>query len=123
MTRTFLIIQVPLLFLVLLIGVFVDRAHVPDVVIGFLLSFGFVLISIVVLERTWKFKDNAFLKAFWVSMLARFAGIIVLLIIIYGATKIDEIYFTVSFIISYLCHSITEMIFINKILKKGSNTV
>ena len=41
-------------------------------------------------------------------------------IVDFKTTKIDEIYFTVSFIISYLCYSITEMIFIHKILKKGS---
>lgn len=123
MIRSYLLTQLPLLLIFAIVSFIIPRAHILDVFFGFFLSFIFVFISVVTLDRTWKTSDNTFIKTFWGTMFARFAGIIIVLIIIYGATKIDEIYFTVSFIISYLCHSITEIIFINKILKKGSNTV
>ncbi|MBO6793752.1 MAG: hypothetical protein JJ895_07575 [Balneolaceae bacterium] len=123
MIRSYFLAQIPLLIIYGVAGFLIPRAHVVDIFFGYLISFVFVFVSVVALERTWKLNDNTFMNVFWGTLFARFVGIIIVLIIIYGATKIDEIYFTVSFIISYLCHSITEIIFINKILEKGSNTV
>ncbi len=123
MIRSYFLAQIPLLIIFGIVGFLIPRTHILDIFTGYLISFVFVFVSVVALERTWKLNDNTFMNVFWGSTFARFVGIIIVLVLIYGATKIDEIYFTVSFIISYLCHSITEIIFINKILKKGSNTV
>lgn len=88
---------------------------------------GVLLSSIAISSSAWifdKFKNapsKVFTKVFFISTLIRFFLILALFGILVGVTKIDEIYFTVSFIISYLCQSVTEIIFINKILQKSSS--
>ncbi len=88
---------------------------------GFLLSLLSVLVSSWIIERFWEAEFNQFNKIFFFSLFIRFIVVVGVLALLLGVTKIDEIYFTVSFIISYLCHSITEMIFFNKILQKQSS--
>lgn len=85
---------------------------------------GVMLSAIFVSSSAWIFDafknaDNRlFTKIFFFSTAVRFLLVLALFGILIGVTKIDEFYFTVSFIISYLCQSVTEMIFINKILQK-----
>ncbi len=92
---------------------------------GLVLGVGLSAISIHVsawiLEAFWDKEWNQFNKVFFLSLVGRFFIVVLLLGILLGTTKIDEIYFTVSFIISYLCYSITEMIFFTKILEKKSS--
>lgn len=84
---------------------------------------GVLLSSIFVVSSAWVFdtfggiSSQRFMKIFFASTAIRFVLVLVLFGILLGFTEIDEIYFTVSFIISYLCQSVTEMIFINKILQ------
>lgn len=89
------------------------------VVCGTLLSGIFIVSSAWILEFFKHAESRLFLKVFFISMGLRFMLVLVLFGILLGVTKIDEIYFTVSFIISYLCQSVTEMIFLNKILQKS----
>lgn len=89
---------------------------------GFFLSLIFVISSTIIVEKFWNSDEPTFFKAFILSIPLRFFIVLTVFAILLLVTKIDEIYFTVSFIISYLYHSITETIFINKILKKGSST-
>ncbi|MCH2449076.1 MAG: hypothetical protein MK198_02905 [Gracilimonas sp.] len=85
---------------------------------------GVMLSTIFVSSSAWifdSFKDvenSLFTQIFFFSIAVRFLLVLALFGILLGATKIDEFYFTVSFIISYLCQSVTEMIFLNKILQK-----
>lgn len=88
---------------------------------GILLSAMSIHVSAWVLEAFWEREWEIFNKAFFLSLIGRFFLVIIVLGILLGRTKIDEIYFTVSFIISYLCYSITEMIFFTKILEKKSS--
>ena len=88
---------------------------------GVFLSAASIHVSAWILEAFWDTEWNQFNKIFFFSLIGRFVVVVLVLIILLGATKIDEIYFTVSFIISYLCYSITEMIFFTKILEKKSS--
>lgn len=88
---------------------------------GFLLSAIFIASSAWVIDFFWEAENKLFIQVFFFSMAIRFILILIVFGILLGVTKIDEIYFTVSFIISYLYQSVTEMIFINKILQKRSN--
>ncbi|MTI89649.1 MAG: hypothetical protein FH748_16990 [Balneolaceae bacterium] len=90
-----------------------------SVLSGALLSSIFVLSSAWILDHFKNAESRLFIKVFFISMGVRFLLVLVLFIFLVGATKIDEIYFTVSFIISYLYQSVTEMIFLNKILQKS----
>ncbi|GAB5408687.1 MAG: hypothetical protein BalsKO_10520 [Balneolaceae bacterium] len=88
--------------------------------IGFSLSFVSILISAWVLDAFWDREWVIFSKVFFFSLFGRFLSVLIIITILLGIIKIDEIYFTVSFIISYLCNSIIEMILFNKILDKKS---
>jgi len=99
----------------------IEKFELFAVATGFLLSFLFVISSTLIINKFWKREEPTFLKAFIFSIPIRFFIVLSVFIILLVITKIDEIYFTVSFIISYLYHSITETIFINNILDKGSS--
>lgn len=87
---------------------------------GYFLSTIFVLSSAWVVDYFGKADNSAFMKAFLLSTVIRFAFVLLSFGILLSVTKIHEIFFTVSFIISYLFHSVTEMIYINKILRSSS---
>ena len=95
--------------------------------IAMALGAGYFLGSISLIISCWvidHFRDSSskvFMRVFFRSLIIRFIATLSLFAIIIDLTKIDEIYFTVSFIISYLCQSVTEMIFYNKILQRNSS--
>ena len=84
---------------------------------AYLLSFLFVASNFLVIQRL-RGADNAkFYWQFFLSLGLRFLLVLVALVVILKAIKIHQIYFTVSFIISYIFHSVIEIILINKILE------
>lgn len=85
---------------------------------GVMLSATFVSSSAWVFDTFKNAENRLFTQIFFFSIVVRFLLVLALFGILLGVTKIDEFYFTVSFIISYLCQSVTEMIFLNKILQK-----
>jgi putative flippase GtrA len=91
------------------------------VLTGIMLSCVFVVSSAWVFDTFRESETDTFIKIFFFSTATRFLLVLILFGILLGVTKIDEIYFTVSFIISYLCQSVTELIFINKILQKSGS--
>lgn len=88
---------------------------------GVMLSAIFVSSSAWIFDTFKNVENRLFTQIFFFSIAVRFLLVLALFGILLGATKIDEFYFTVSFIISYLCQSVTEMIFLNKILQKSSS--
>ena len=112
--------QILVLIFLFALSFYFDNYKIWAVFLGYTLSLLFVLSSFIVIYKFWNSKDTVFFKAFLFSIPIRFFIVLTTFAILIKTTKIDEIYFTVSFIISYLCESITEKIFIHKILKKGS---
>ncbi|MEQ9266100.1 MAG: hypothetical protein RLN81_12805 [Balneolaceae bacterium] len=88
---------------------------------GLILSSISILVSAWIIDHFWEKEWEVFGKVFFLSLIVRFVVVLIFFAIILKVIKIDEIYFTVSFIISYLCYSITEMIFFNKFLEKKSS--
>jgi hypothetical protein len=109
------------LTLALLSPIFLPIDPAVAVICGFLLSLIFIFSSAWVLDNFWNADSKLFLKVFFFSMVIRFILVLAAMGILLGLTKIDEIYFTVSFIISYLYQSITEMIFFNQLLQNKSS--
>ena len=107
--------------LIILSFLILDVNQSAGVLAGVTLSLGSILVSAWVIDSFFRREWSSFSKAFFLSIIGRFIFVLILFAILLGATKIDEIYFTVSFIISYLCYSMTEMIFFNKILVEKSN--
>jgi len=97
----------------------VDEAKAMAIFSGYFLSTIFVLSSAWVVDYFGRADNNVFMKAFFLSTIIRFVFILLAFGILLSVTKIHEIFFTVSFIISYLFQSVTEMIFINKILRSS----
>lgn len=84
---------------------------------GYTLGLFAVMIHLVSSSISKKMDDN-FLKVYLISLLVRFLIVCILFILILVVTKIDEFSFTVSFIISYIFHSVNEVIFLNHKLSK-----
>lgn len=109
------------LVLVIIASFFVQFSDKIAIFAGFFVSLAFVFSSAWVINKFWDGDSALFIKVFFFSMAIRFLLLVVVTLILLGITKIDEIYFTVSLIFSYLYHSVTEMIFVNqKLLKKSS---
>lgn len=89
-------------------------------VAGTLLSALFILSSAWVVDTFSSASDADFIHVFFLALIVRFLVVLSLFTILLVAVKINEILFTVSFIISYLYNSVTETIFINKFLHKSS---
>ena len=109
------------IFILPLIGLnflILQEAQAVAIFCGFILSSMFVFSSAWVVEQFWDIDSIEFTKIYFFSMAVRMLLIIICMGILLGLTKIDEMYFTVSLIISYLYQSVKEMIFINKILLK-----
>lgn len=105
-------------FLILLgITSFLGREYYGAASIGFLLSFLFVGSNLFVIKRIRKEKSSNFITRFYLSLGIRFLLVLVALVMILETIKINQIYFTVSFIISYIFHSVIEIISINKLLE------
>jgi len=61
--------------------------------------------------------QDKFITYFHAGLFIRFLAVIALFIILLLVTNLDEFSFTVSFIISYIFHSVNEVIFLNQKLK------
>lgn len=94
-----------------------DPQYYLAVSVGYLLSFIFVGSNIFVIKRIKTEKSANFITQFYISLGVRFLLVLVALVVILKAIKIHQIYFTVSFIISYIFHSVIEIILINKLLE------
>ena len=105
-------------FLIILgITFLLGQHHYLAVSVGFLLSFLFVGSNFFVIKRIKTEKSSNFITRFYLSLGIRFLLVLVALVVIYETIKIHQIYFTVSFIISYIFHSVIEIISINKLLE------
>ncbi len=58
--------------------------------------------------------EKQFVQVYYLSLFIRFLMVIALFIFILLTTKIDEFSFTVSFIFSYIFHSVNEVILLNR---------
>ena len=81
---------------------------------GYLLGMLAVAIHLVTSLVTNRKNNVSFFRHYYISLLLRFLIVCLFFILILTMIKIDEFSFTVSFIISYLFHSVNEVIFLNK---------
>lgn len=84
---------------------------------GYFLGLFAVIIHLVSASIN-KEADENFLRLYFISLFVRFLIVCLLFILILAVTKIHEFSFTVSFIISYIFHSVNEVIFLNYKLSK-----
>lgn len=84
---------------------------------AYLLSFVFTGSNYVVIRKINTGSDTYFYRIFLVSLALRFLLVLAALYLALKVIKFHHIYFTVSFVISYIFHSVIEIIFLNKTLE------
>jgi len=99
------------------LSILLGQQYYLAVSVGYLLSFLFVGSNFFVIKRIKTEKSSNFITWFYISLGIRFLLVLVALVVILKTIKIHQIYFTVSFIISYIFHSVIEIILINKLLE------
>jgi len=82
--------------------------------LGYMLGLTAVLIHLFSSIFNQNSSEERFTTVYIFSLLIRFLIVCTIFILILLTTKIDEFSFTVSFIISYIFHSVNEVIFLNR---------
>jgi hypothetical protein len=88
-----------------------------EVISAYFLSFLFVGTNFIGIKNFERKTNTAFYKRFLTVLALRFVFVIVAIVILLKTIKFHQIYFTVSFIISYILHSVIEIISINQLLQ------
>lgn len=104
--------------LVLSPSLFVGYSSAIGWVSGYLLGAMGVVIHLLIVFKIKHIGHDHFFKFYYGGLFLRFLLLICLMIFILVLTKIEQISFTVSFIISYILHSVVEIILLNKELAK-----
>lgn len=84
---------------------------------AYLLSFVFTGSNYAVIRKINSGSYPYFYRIFLVSLALRFLLVLTVLYLALKVIKFPHIYFTVSFVISYIFHSVIEIIFLNKTLE------
>jgi drug/metabolite transporter (DMT)-like permease len=82
--------------------------------VGYLLGLTAVIIHLFSSIFNQKTSEERFTTVYFFSLFIRFLIVCAIFILVLLTTKIDEFSFTVSFIISYIFHSVNEVIFLNR---------
>jgi hypothetical protein len=81
---------------------------------GYLLGLTAVVIHLLSSVFNQNASEERFTTVYFFSLFVRFLIVCTIFILVLLTTKIDEFSFTVSFIISYIFHSVNEVIFLNR---------
>lgn len=111
-----------ILVILVAFGLLLTSRSLFAMVLGYLLSYLFVLSNFFVVRKIHMENQERFFKLFFGALAGRFLAILLLFSLVLIALKIDQIFFTVSFIISYIFYSVIEIIFINKIVENQKNS-
>jgi len=95
------------------LAVSVPEISAASWITGHLLGFLTVFLHLVSSKIFGRKDGKKFLKAYYWSLFLRFLAVCALYALIILWTEIEEISFTFSFVISYLFHSVIEVIFLN----------
>lgn len=88
---------------------------------SYLIAFVFVGSALWILDKSWHINANKFLLIYYLSTIARFLILIVLIAVSLSRIKFDQMFFTVNLIISYLYNSIIEFLLIHHRIRKDSS--
>lgn len=92
-------------------------SQMGEVVLAYILSFIFIASNFFAIRNFQNKTHEIFYRRFLIILALRFAFVLLALVFILKVIKFHQIYFTVSFIISYILHSVIEIILISKILQ------
>ncbi|HLR90751.1 MAG TPA: hypothetical protein VK040_07315 [Balneolaceae bacterium] len=81
---------------------------------GYMLGLLMVIIHLIMSIYNKNSPKEKFNKVYLINLALRFLIVCAFFVLILIATNIDEFTFTVGFVISYLFHSVNEVIFLNR---------
>jgi drug/metabolite transporter (DMT)-like permease len=87
---------------------------------GYLLGFLAVALHYIMSLFTKKISDQYFMWYYFGGLFLRFLIVLGLFLLLIISGKFDQLSFTVSFLISYIFHSVIDMILLNKKLTNQS---
>ena len=114
----FLLAQIPFLVALIFIGYWILPGYQSETLIAYLIALVFVGGAMLVWVRFWTISTQNFIKVYYTTTLIRFFMVILLLFISLLTIKIEQMFFTVNFIISYLYQSVIELLLIHHRLLK-----
>ena len=98
----------------LILAYSIPEVSIYSWVTGHLLGLFAVLFHLLSSSYSGKKSGKKFLKTYFWSLFLRFLVVCILFALIIIWTNIEEISFTFSFVISYLYHSVIEVVLLNK---------
>lgn len=105
-------------FLILITSFFLPDYMKTGWLVGYSVGFLAMLFHIINFHFSAGKPGIKFISYYYAGLFIRFMVVCGIFIFLLVMTKIDEFSFTVSFIISYLLHSIIEVIFLNQKLSE-----
>lgn len=108
-----------IVYLVVALGL--PGQSIPGLITGYFLGTAAVVLHYVTTSYLRKVDGDKFYIFFFLSLFVRFMFVGGVFIFLLVTTKIDHLSFTVSFIISYIFHSVIDVILINQKLSKQSD--
>ena len=114
----FLLAQIPFLVALIFVGYWILPGYLFETLIAYLIALVFVGGAMWVWVRFWTISSQNFIKVSYITTLIRFSMVILLLFISLSTIKFEQMFFTVNFIISYLYHSVIELLLIHHRLLK-----
>lgn len=102
---------------IFLTGFWLGKPFLYAFTLAYLLSYLFVASNFIAVRNIDLDNHKKFYRIFLISLAVRFVFMIGAVIFVLAVIKIHQIFFTVSFIISYIFHSVIEIIYINQILE------
>jgi hypothetical protein len=100
--------------LFLIVGIIIPNKSASGWFTGYLIGMVTVLLHLGASMFSKKTVLRDFISSYFFGLLLRFVLVLTLFVLILILTKIDELSFTVSFIISYILHSVNEVILLNQ---------
>ena len=114
----YILVQLPFSVSLILLGYWIKPGHTLEAFIANLIAFIFVGAAIWVWVRFRTDSSLNFIKIYFTATLVRFFLVILLLFVSLSVIKIEQMFFTVNFIISYLYQSVIELLLIHHRLSK-----
>lgn len=105
----------------LIVAIGLPGQSVQGLVIGYFLGTAAVILHYATTSYLRKVDEALFYIYFFLSLFVRFMFVGGVFIFLLVTTKIDHLSFTVSFIISYIFHSVIDVILINQKISKQSD--
>lgn len=102
-------------------AVFLMNSMFLGILIGYFLGLLAVTLQFITSAVILNAQGNSFFVFLFSTLFIRFLLVLSIFVLILLTTKIDSLGFTVSFIISYIYHSVIEIILINKKLTNRSS--